>query len=404
VHGLFTYCLVQELAGAGDTPRYAELMDRVRRRVRLTRSTQTPVIEGPLDDGGLFGREQRARPPSFPLADEPGLLLAGRLHGLEPEAVLEVFPEDAVGEAARSAGTIRLESVGVLEARFEWSAPPHAGCGALRAVLVEPGRSGAALGFALEPDAPDPGAQALAARLERTGRLRRAGPDEAELRLRLEPGDDPIWRAFTRAGVALPLAARAAAPDEIEELALALAVLGRAHAVQQDVQNESGPTPLEFDVRVELRLADGSWSDALPRDDAGLICLKQGEYVRWVLENRSEVALYASLLVLSPDGEINVVHRPENEDDRIPPGREVRTIAMTPVIGERSRGFYEQGLESFRWVVTTRYHDLRQLRQPAATSLERTRGVEADARAARSALSGVPWRTRTIDVRFLVEG
>jgi hypothetical protein len=122
-----------------------------------------------------------------------------------------------------------------------------------------------------------------------------------------------------------------------------------------------------------------------------------------MLQNHSSVAVYASLLVISPDGEVSLAKRPQNEDDSIPPGGIVRAPVLAVVVHEASRGFYSRGLECFRWVVTTGFHDLRPLEQPSSTE-GTLRGARIDsAPSAVEELGMDEWATSTMEIRYAVD-
>lgn len=378
VRGLFTYSLLQELYSTSQPSSYLDLMDRVRRRVSDTRP-QTPVIDGPLDHGLAFHGGLVLRPQAFRLADADGASLRGGLvNGLRRGAELDVYPDEAsLDDPARRLGTIRLDDVTATRSRFAWidGQPPAEGATRWCAILARPGAERTRMGFAIEDDGAE--GRELAGALERAPLLRPSSAAEAAFHLRRvrEEGVDR-WQAFTPAGTALPLGADVRSADEIHRLATSLGRLAALYSVRTDLQNESSAV-LRVEASLE-RVEDGRSAGPLERDDTGRLQARNGDKVRAVLVNRSSVPVYASLVVLSPDGEVAVVSRPESEDDRIQPGKKVKTQTLEMRLYDASRPFYVDDVETFRWIVTTRYHDVRSLKQASITQLRTLRSASSE--------------------------
>jgi hypothetical protein len=434
VHGLFTYCFLRELRGGAHAFSYDDMLARVRASVRRLREGQTPVIEGPLAEVGVFARTSRMPAASFRIAGSAAQpkLLAGRTSGLGPGAMLVVqMPESVAGSPMDSSGdssgdsngdskgdpqgdpqgeqpgrwTIRLEQVGATMASFTWVDPPEPPQDLdplLRARLVDPGSSEFQLPCAVV--APDESAAAkLRAAIQAAGQaagvLSLAPPSEAMILLELSGGS---WRAIAVTGEELPFRASADREDEVEQLVLALARIGRARAIESSVLRE-GVSPLVVETAMERVGGDGRRLGPLQVDAGGLPVLRPGDRIGCMLQNHSSVAVYASLLVISPDGEVSLAKRPQNEDDSIPPGGIVRAPVLAVVVHEASRGFYSRGLECFRWVVTTGFHDLRPLEQPSSTE-GTLRGARIDsAPSAVEELGMDEWATSTMEIRYAVD-
>lgn len=389
--GLFTHCLLQELERGVGALSYDRLLGAVRRRVRRQRPEQTPVIEGPLRDRTVFEHGLPPRPAAYPIVEAH--LRAGRANGLREGALLEVVDARA-GEAV---GRVRLDEVSATTSSFTWieGAPP--GSSSLVARVLDPGPSPTTLAVALEGEEP-----ALRADLERLECLRLTGAGAADLVLRLR---GEVWRAFGPGGTALPLEAGSGDPAARARLVTAVRRLARARAIEGRVLREGTLAGL-VETAIERLDEDGAPLGSLRRDAGGVPVVRPGDPIGVRLTNRSPFRLYASLLVISPDGAVAVVQAPENEDDFVAPGRTFRSPALEVYVAEGSRPFYRQGLDRYRWVVTRRFHDLRALEQAPATDPTVLRGEGgADPEAAREGLAEEDgWRTCTTEVRVVVEG
>lgn len=402
-NGLFTYYLVRELRGCPGDASYEEVLARVRRAVAAVRPGQTPVIEGSLALASLFAGGTATAAASFVVEPSGGgfVVRAGQAHGLRPGTRLAVFANaSAIADASAPLATVVLDEVGALESSFHWPASAQAAANdGLRALLVDHGSDFTPLALALS--APEGKGAPLRARIEASTTLAVVDPDEAALSLELDAAGQ---RWGLRSGdVELPLGARSGSEAEVEHLLLALEHLGRARAVLRGVAKTSSPL---LRVRTFLERLDEAGRSLGPvqHDDAGVPTVRPGARLGCRLVNESPVPVFASLLVLSPDGEVGLVVHPQNEDDRIPPGGEVKSPSMTIVLHPESRPFYEEGSECFRWIVSTGFHDLRALQQGSVTRLATLRGQRLTSpRDAESLLAQDEWVTRSIDVKMAVD-
>jgi hypothetical protein len=408
--GLFTLAIVQELYEPAGETSYEELMDRVRRRVQAQQATQTPVIEGTLARNRLFEREGEPWVPSFPIArhaDGVYVLEAGLVHNLQPRTVLSVYDWSVRRDVgAGRLGKVRIEEVGPTESSFVWidGGPPPEST-RLRAFELERGPEDLRLGFVIEaPEEQREIAEALAQRLERGAHLRRVPLAGAGLVLAcIDTRKGLRWSVSTRGGTALPLGANCDSEEQLALLAAALERLGKAHRVRYGVQSSQSGL---LDVETSLAVVDverGQLGQP-ERDDAGVPILRPGTQVRCRLVNRSPVPVFATLLVISPDGSIFVDACTETPDDAVPPDRAVESSLLNMILPEGNEAFYSEGSECFRWVVTTTHHDLRALAQDAVTVHETLRGGAAQMNPVFSGKAPQPvhsWLTRTTEVRLL---
>jgi hypothetical protein len=77
---------------------------------------------------------------------------------------------------------------------------------------------------------------------------------------------------------------------------------------------------------------------------------------------------------------------------------------MTMVVPPGAEAFYRDGTECFRWVVTTRYVDLRPLRRRPITSPESLRGRGEPVFDTRRQVPADAWLTSTTELRLVPEG
>ena len=93
--------------------------------------------------------------------------------------------------------------------------------------------------------------------------------------------------------------------------------------------------------------------------------MRAGDVLQSTLTNLGTRPIYASLLVIAPDGEVALVQRPFSEDELLAPGGSVRSPALRLTMPAGNEPFYRDEAQTFRWIVTTRVHDLRHLEQAA---------------------------------------
>ena len=401
--GLFTYHLIQEL-NSGEALSYEALLQNTRDRIQKQRQNQTPLAEGPLMRRALFGQSDLVQAFAFALElDENGPRLhAGQTNGLEPGSILAVYADSATAASqAEPLARIRLTDVGPVSASFDWEGEaPEFSKGSRLLALLESGSS-SGLKIAVLGPLELPSTQALIGALGESKHLVHATEKNADLFLRWNPAPLARWEVESSKGTDLGLAARAADTDELDELLRVLELLGRSHRVASTVTNRTAEQ-LKVETAFERLGADGQPIGALQLEANGMPALRPGESFGCRLTNRSDVPLYATLLVFSPDGEIAILQAPQNMDDAIPPGETYRSPSMSLVLNKGSEPFYRDGTESFRWVVTKSFHDLRNLCQPSVRA-SRPRGFsDAPSEPTLNGLGSQDWLTVTSKIRLVI--
>ena len=404
-HGLFSLGLLQEFHADCSGLTYVDFLERVRQRVRAKRPNQTPVIEGPLRGNLLLQGRGVWRKPAFDLQVTSGdlLLRAGLVHGLSAGAVLAVHAgqpiEDRVSERL---GRVRLDQVDGTMAQASWIEGPTRAVEAghvARAFLLEAGDVRSRPGYAIlveEQEAEADYVKKMRASLDGTALLREVEPRDSVWWLGLEGAQDARhWVLHSRSDVRLPVTA---AMDDAQELALltsSMAHLARAHSLRYGLPG-AGDGSLEVEVEL-IRLSESRRElGPVERDAGGVLQMAPGQFFLARLRNRSRVPIFASLTVISPDGSVFVLPLTPTPDDALPPGQSLASPALRAELSAGSEPFYRDGWDAYRWVVTTRYHDLGSLAQRSVSELGGTRG----GRLAQPSLPDDAWLTHTMEVRL----
>jgi S1-C subfamily serine protease len=112
VHGLFTSVLATQLRRAGPAVTFGELhASLVAAYEAIPYHGTVPQVDGDLALR-LTGEREADGPRLHIKRTDRGLVLnAGRLYGIEPDTVLEVFEPGALGDASRKLGLVRVSSV-----------------------------------------------------------------------------------------------------------------------------------------------------------------------------------------------------------------------------------------------------------------------------------------------------
>ncbi len=391
-HGLFTWCLVQELRALHGSVSCAELADRVRRRVHDEQPNQTPTIEGSGTRAAALGAAQEAQAWVGTLRSADGLG-AGLADGLSAGAVLAVLPPGAThDDAAQRLGRVRVVAAGAVDARVEWVDGPVAGSGELagaRCFLLDPGAvpDRARLPIAFPAGLP------LAARLNASPLLRSTSADAAELLLERASGRIVVRGSGSDAPL---LSASVDSPADCEDLVADLEHLAVARRVREVVRNESSLV-LSAEAVLEVLDARGRVVGPVERDDAGQPVVQPGAALGAGVRNTSAVPVHATLLVISPDGTVAVAARTA-ETEPIAPGATFRSQRLVAEVSMGAGAFYRSEPDCYRWVLTTQPHDLSGLVRPSLVQRVRTRGSSFPA-VTRPALALDAWLTLTTDVR-----
>ncbi|MFQ5749200.1 MAG: caspase domain-containing protein [Planctomycetota bacterium] len=412
VHGLFTWCLVRELRRARPGLTWLDLGDRVRGEVRALHPAQTPVLEGNhLLETVLPVRSSRAR-ASFLLEEEAsGLLLrGGALDRLRRGTILSVLPEAALEDKEEARlGRIELLRVGADSSQARWllDPPALAGEGAaprrFRTFELERPPAETRLRVSLAaPSREDLSAGLLREKLAHASTLELSEPSRAMFHLALTR-DGESWGVTGALGRVLPLEASRSSPAALDALVAALEALSGVHAMAA-VRNEESPL---LAVRSGLlRFADEEGRKSLgppERDPAGMAFLENGDLVAAWIRNESRVSLFATLLDLSPDGQIQVLYSTA-EDEPLRPGEERRSPLLRMTIPEGNEAFFRTGPETFRWVVTLRpQKGIRRLEQEPVRAGRVSRGIGGVREGILAGTEPIPldsWATSTLEVKL----
>ncbi len=393
VHGIFTWSVVRELFDLAPEMSYGDLLKRVRRRVTATHPEQTPVIEGPLDRRLLFGGRSVVQEPFLELQrrGERWELSGGTLLGLAAGSELAVCDDRAPADTAdRRVGRVRIEDVGPLRSDVSWvegPAPSVDRDGVLRAFLGADSHRTGALGVRLITDDADARA-ALAAALAnaKAEAVRVAGTGDPDVSIVLGP--DSAWTVSTPEGVVLPIRARAQDPAEVERLVRALVRLGRARILAHALGGARGDIAANWEL---LLTTDGeqtalAWPSAVAAEAGGDAAataiaparrtptrLVDGQVFAVRVTNASTTGVWATLLSIAPDGEVQQVWR-SPEDEPIPPGRQRETLWYPLSLTQGAEAFYLSGTQRFVGLVTHAPLDFSAFQQAPVTDIPTTRG------------------------------
>ncbi len=419
--GLFSWALVQSLAQAGPNATYVELMDNTRWRVHQMHPRQTPVLEGRGKQQPVLAGGVAAARPFFSLTAgssrgqaqdaslKPGVeLAAGTIHGLSAGAELVVCPAGTLDpETGEVLGVLRVRGAETVRARAVWltQTPPPERLESARAFLLRLAPSAFRLQLDLDDTAPAPPAGPLLACRDLVGHFPLIAFGEtgsARFHLAWKSGS---WQLNGSLGRALPLSARAGNPREMSLLIGRLNHLARA-ARLRSVANET-PSGLRFEVEYErLKETSGRWQAGGPmqRGPSGEVEVRHLDSYRTSLVNHNAFPVYASYLLFSPDGEINVLWTTESQDDAIAPGTRRWSNRIELFIPSENEEFYRQGSCMGRWVVTRDWHDLRDLEQKPAPDVAPTRSNGGVPGGIAGGQVGAPvddWATRSLEFRLL---
>lgn len=356
-YGLFTYAICQVLNRAVRPLTYRELLQRVRDEYfAWGRTYPTPLVEGEDQDCEVLGTRQWPGRSRFLLtrdATDNWRITGGQLHGLTEQSILAVHADDAEpGGADRIVGHVRITASRLLDADVQPCA--HAGVpartplpvgGRCEPVYLDYGPLRLRVGVdrraaVLEARPPAFAADDLERKLHRlaaeAGSLVQVVSDASEARWLLRPERGrlylvPVEEAKTRGATPIhPLFGPAPEATWADWLRSSLARIARAQnlrALAVGSANEllRGDTDLELDLDlVHLRDRDDR-SGELCRAD-GTVTLYDGDLVGFRVHNRSQTAVFVTLLFIDSGHGISAVYPgPGNVAERLPPDRAVLT-------------------------------------------------------------------------------
>ena len=365
VHGLFTYALLQSLAG-GAGMSYRQLAQAVLLRYGAIGegSAITPQFSGSGLDTPVLGRaappvrQWRLRAPPEPTdAASPLVLAAGELSDLRPGAVLAVLPAPASATAA-ALGFVRVQQATAHTAQLVPVA--YAGLGAAPLVLL---RTGAVARLVLPAPRTGLAVQADLAACAQPCRfapaldkLRTASPQPPAARLtwladgepadlRLVAVDDRLWLlspaapgrpcsngmpaqrsacawALSRSNPAISATATATADQLAGIIEADLAAAARALDLLRPA-SQSPPDPGVLQTEITLQSQGGA---TRPYLDGTVPALRSGDAVRLTLRNAGAVAVDVTVLHVDARYGIQAVYPPAGAMNRFVAGATAQLV------------------------------------------------------------------------------
>jgi hypothetical protein len=198
--------------------------------------------------------------------------------------------------------------------------------------------------------------------------------EAADARFRIvasEESGNPGWKVLDSAGRALSDVVEMSETGRAQ-LVRAIATLGRAWRVEQVL-----PAQVASDLRAEVSLRmlgaarpDGSRPTlgSPERDGSGRWRIRPGKAWCVSVVNRSDVPLYANVVVVYPDGRI-VVSCPPGPEDRMAPGGAPARCSLDEIeIPPGSEAFYADEPVRVYCLLTPSRRDLSMLAQEAFTT------------------------------------
>jgi hypothetical protein len=299
--GALTYHLTRALDGARPGATYRDVMDLVGGQVRTLFPTQEPDLEGARADAPLFSG---AEPVSAayvlvsPGAQGRAEVAAGRVYGLGPGSVIDVYAPDAADFTGAPAARVRLVNVEGFRAEadvVEGTVAPLS-----RGVLRELSYAEPKLRLCYVGLGGSPALQRTKAELDAYAVVQ-ATADERTCDLRLLERDGQI---LTEAGDLAPRGAPIPANAGDAVTRIRERVLGWARWFA--VLRLANPSP---GVEVRLQLGDPAITAR---------AFAPGDQVDVYAENRSDRDLYLNLLDLASDGSVELVYPPAGASERLP--------------------------------------------------------------------------------------
>ena len=317
-HGALTYYLAQALLTAEETTTYQDVMDKVKDQVNRQFPSQTPQLEGPGGDLTVFGVERIGTEAYFLVtsanADQVEID-AGQVYGIHKGTTLNVYPPGTHDFTETATARIEITHAGAFSSKgLILEGGPVAGQS--RAVLDTLALGDAAIPVFIESREPGAaGAEGLAAirtTLTDSKALRLVNTEtDARLIVRVQAGH------FSISSGDLELISTPVPIDRENTVdTIVQRVEDQAHWLRVvELQNPNAQVAIDF----QLRRFDETEPTAPLRDIA------PGDYIAYTVTNRSDKALYITVLDVSSDGSISVLYPPvEGEQQALPAGSEFR--------------------------------------------------------------------------------
>lgn len=375
IRGIFSYFLVRQLYDMRPGWSYREFMNEVRAHVQTQRAAQTPILLGDAADGALFNGGAVATEPYFTLrrTKDGDRLDAGLVNSVVSGSVFHVQPSNAPSDTGSSRiGRIRVIAASSSSAEVEWlgSAPPlpDSGLAQYRAFEAERGpgetRLAVAVDAASDVDAEFVGAleRDIASRYD----LRLAAGDEPLLTVRVRRNGDTIALTTTEAdGNALPIEG---GDEDVGLFVSKIAAMGARHRLLLLRNDASSALCVQGSLDRVSRDRESIVETVSNDDQTEPMVFREGEHFRCRLKNCSQVPIYISMLIISPDGEIAV--KPlTSSDEPLPPGRTIPTDVFYTQVPRGAEAFYELHPEVLRFIITRDPHDVTDYEQAPVTAM-----------------------------------
>lgn len=397
--GVFSYYLVDALRTLPPGASYADLMVQVDSRVSRNQAEQTPILEGSLAGYVIFEPFAAVHTPRFTLeVSEDGALTlsGGRLQGLSAGAVFSVCAADAAQDSlSERLGRARLTRLGPMQSVAEWIEAGEAARaeGKRTAFLLERGAPDVAMPITVESDGESEARQEMVRTFDATGIVSCGPPDQAEITLRRVGAR---WMAFAKDHTELPMSADAGSKEQVDALIRDVTRLAAAYRIDQLLRQET-TSSLDIDCCLKRVGKDNQLLGVIQPDDDGRMRLARGTQWAFCARNRSDVPVYVNVVVLSPDGQIELL-KPPTLDDLLPPGREMVKPALSIVIPPGLESFYRGGSLRLHCIATPRLLDLSSLEQGPVSCGRSARGIEEAPSAKRDPLTCESWCGKRIEI------
>ncbi|MBM3188313.1 MAG: caspase family protein, partial [Chloroflexi bacterium] len=346
-HGMFSYTLSQALVSAGPKATYRQVFEQVSQV--LARSRQHPQMEGE-GDRRLFGAgkvESMRFVPVIGRTRTTATLSAGAALGMTAGSTWAIYAPGTLKVTADTPkrGLVEITKVDAVtsEARILSEAGAEAIAPGTKA--VEETHSYGEMRLVVDFRSPDEEllrrGEGLRRLLEDSQLVRIAGPDEhADVtawllapRSAVQKSDpvpqlgalaEPTWALVAEKDRLLRPTYRAEERSAVWDLRDKLEQLARQRNIL-NLRNPNLNSQLvgKVDFILERPLADGTWAEAQPEAQSGMVVFEDGDQVRLVISNHHQAPLYISILDLPWQGTIDLIFPSGDKSEQMGPGERV---------------------------------------------------------------------------------